>query len=94
MVAALFLPTEIIGCETIRAEDGLALSSRNSRLTPAQRAKSANFPKLLQSSLHVDEITEQLKALGFKVDYIAEKWQRRLGAIWVDDVRLIDNVAI
>ncbi len=29
MVAALFLPVDIIGCPTVRAEDGLALSSRN-----------------------------------------------------------------
>jgi pantoate--beta-alanine ligase len=94
MVNALFLPTEIVACETVRAEDGLALSSRNSRLTPEQRIKSAVFPKLLQSSLGVEKITEQLKSLGFKVDYIAEKWERRLGAVWLDDVRLIDNVSI
>jgi pantoate--beta-alanine ligase len=94
MVNSLFLPTEIVACETVRAEDGLALSSRNSRLTPEQRIKSAIFPKLLQSSLGVEKITEQLKSLGFKVDYIAEKWGRRLGAVWLDAVRLIDNVSI
>jgi len=94
MAEALFLPYEIIGCETIRAEDGLALSSRNARLSKEQREKAAYFPKFLTSTLNPAQITEQLKALGLKVDYIVEAWQRRLGAVWVDDVRLIDNIGI
>jgi pantoate--beta-alanine ligase len=94
MVAALFLPVEIIGCQTIRAADGLALSSRNSRLTPEQRKKSALFPQLLKSTGSIQEVTGQLETLGFMVDYIAEKWQRRLGAVWIDQVRLIDNVSL
>ncbi|TAK72359.1 MAG: pantoate--beta-alanine ligase [Gammaproteobacteria bacterium] len=94
MVAALFLPTEIIACETLRADDGLALSSRNSRLNAAQRQKAAHFPHLLQSDAAIEKIIAQLQALGFKVDYIADQWQRRLGAVWLDDVRLIDNISI
>jgi pantoate--beta-alanine ligase len=94
MAQALFLPTQIIECETVRAADGLALSSRNSRLTPEQRIFSQKFPELLQGSLNVEEIKLELEKLSFKVDYIAEKWQRRLGAVWVDNVRLIDNIAI
>lgn len=91
MVSALFIPTEVIGCETIRAEDGLALSSRNFRLSSEQREKAQFFPQLLKSDLGIAEIIERLTALGFKVDYIFEKWQRRLGAVWLGDVRLIDN---
>jgi pantoate--beta-alanine ligase len=94
MAEALFLPTDIIECKTVRAEDGLALSSRNSRLTSEQRIFSQKFPELLQSSLSIDEIKLELEKLSFKVDYIAEKWQRRLGAVWIDNVRLIDNIAI
>jgi pantoate--beta-alanine ligase len=92
MVSALFLPVEIISCETVRAEDGLALSSRNSRLNAEQRKKARYFPELLQSYLDTDQITKQLQELGFKVDYIKDQWQRRLGAVWIDDVRLIDNI--
>ena len=53
-----------------------------------------DFPRLLQSALSVEKIGEELQALGFKVDYIADQWQRRLGAVWLDEVRLIDNVAV
>lgn len=94
MVKALFLPVHIIPCATIRAEDSLALSSRNSRLNQSQRLTAAHFPRLLQSQLSCTEIMDELKKHGFKVDYIVEKWQRRLGAVWLDDIRLIDNFSL
>ncbi len=92
MVSALFLPVKINACETMRAADGLALSSRNARLTPAQRLQAAHFPRLLQSELNAAQITAELISLGFKVDYIMDQWQRRLGAVSLGDIRLIDNV--
>ncbi len=38
MATDLALPTEVVPCETVREPDGLALSSRNARLTPEGRA--------------------------------------------------------
>ncbi len=94
MAQAFFLPTTIIPCKTIRMEDGLALSSRNVRLNENQRKLASFFPKLLHSQLPLNEIKNQLEQLGFKVDYLVEKWQRRLAAVWIDDIRLIDNIEL
>jgi pantoate--beta-alanine ligase len=38
MALDLALPTEVVPCETVREPDGLAMSSRNARLSPAGRA--------------------------------------------------------
>jgi pantoate--beta-alanine ligase len=38
MALDLALPTEVVPCETVREADGLAMSSRNARLTPGGRA--------------------------------------------------------
>jgi len=43
----LQLPGEIIGCPTLRDVDGLALSSRNSRLNGAERASAATLSQAL-----------------------------------------------
>lgn len=47
LVTDLCLPVEIVGCPCVRAADGLALSSRNQRLTEAGRARAAALPAAL-----------------------------------------------
>ncbi len=94
MTEALFVPTEIIAGHTIRAESGLALSSRNARLSPEQQAKAVEISRLLKSGYSDDEIMKKLSEAGFKPEYVASKWGRRLAAAWLGDVRLIDNVPL
>ena len=48
MVHSLKLPVEIVPCETVREPDGLAMSSRNTRLTPAERAIAPHIYEVLQ----------------------------------------------
>jgi len=50
MVRQFALPVEIIPAETVRAADGLALSSRNGYLTPAERAEAPRLHALLGSA--------------------------------------------
>lgn len=47
MVADLNIATEVVGCDTIREADGLALSSRNVRLDALSRAQAPGLYKLM-----------------------------------------------
>lgn len=82
MVADLWLPVEIIAVPTLRAPDGLALSSRNSYLSAAERAKAPQFYAALTkaadairagsdvaSTLH--KTKQALTASGIIPDYVA-----------------------
>lgn len=90
MVAQLNLPLEIIGAETLRAADGLALSSRNQYLEPAERTE-ATFMHLTLTEIqqaiksgarNYAQLEERaLKALvarGWQVDYVAIRSQSSL----------------
>ena len=49
MVDDLNIPVEVIGAETVREGDGLALSSRNARLSPAARAQAVALPQAMRA---------------------------------------------
>lgn len=92
MVRALFLPVEIVACETVRDADGLALSSRNRRLSTAGRAQAAGFPAILRRAPDAGAAAAALRGAGFEVDYVDDHDGVRLGAVRLEGVRLIDNV--
>ena len=94
MVHALFLPVEIVGCPTVRDGDGLALSSRNRRLSAAARARAAIFPRVLQTASDADTAAAVLREKNFEVDYVHDVDGMRLGAVRLEGVRLIDNVRL
>jgi len=94
MAQAFFLDTQIIGCETIRNENKLPLSSRNNRFTAEQFEKVQNFPKIFHDNLSPEEITAELMKAGFEVEYIQDYHSRRFAAVKFGGIRLIDNVEI
>ncbi|GAC1343842.1 MAG: pantoate--beta-alanine ligase [Acetobacteraceae bacterium] len=82
MVADLLLPVRILGVATVREADGLAMSSRNRLLNPAQRVVAGSFHPGLHwvvaalragraAELALDEGRADLERSGFGVDYLA-----------------------
>lgn len=82
LVADLDIPVEIVGAPTMRAHDGLALSSRNAYLTPAERTQAPALHQVLQALLQslrdgesvaaVESVAlDALARAGFqKIDYV------------------------
>jgi pantoate--beta-alanine ligase len=92
------LPVEIMAHETVRADDGLALSSRNVYLQDAERKEAPQLFALLQSmqsklraGMHdVEQLAAEVPAVlakrGWEVDYIAVRRQRDLHKPTIDQV--------
>lgn len=101
MVAQFALPIAIAGLDTVRDADGLALSSRNGYLTPAQRAQAPQ----LQAALHAlaqaaraahspedllaleRQAMRDLTAQGWTPDYLTVRRQSDLLEPGADDLR-------
>ena len=94
MVDAFFMDITIKGCPTIRETSGLAYSSRNNRLTDTQRQSADQFASIFHQDLPCERIIQSLESQGITVDYIEEHEGRRYAAVFIGDVRLIDNYAI
>jgi len=90
MTTQLNLPVEIIGGETVRASDGLALSSRNQYLNVAERTEAVFlYQNLIGIRLAImdgatdffkleRQAREVLSARGWRVDYVAIRSQVNL----------------
>jgi len=94
MAEAFFVPTAIVPCPTVREADGLALSSRNSRLAASDRKRASALYRILSTARSAADAARELRAVGFIVDYVEDRAGRRLAAVRLDGVRLIDNVAV
>jgi pantoate--beta-alanine ligase len=98
MARAFFLETEIIAVPTVREESGLALSSRNRRLSPSELSLAPLLYQALKNSPSASIAREMLEGSGFKVEYLEDLVRngraRRYAAAWLGETRLIDNVEL
>lgn len=97
MAAQLNLPVEIVGGETVRAADGLALSSRNQYLSDTERTEAGFLHRMLiemRQELLAGETDfsklerqamESLAARGWRVDYVAVRTQADLAVPQPDE---------
>jgi pantoate--beta-alanine ligase len=83
MVEDLAMPVRVVGVETVREADGLAMSSRNGYLTDAERARAPALYRMLKGiaqrlrggdrdpvRLETEGVRE-LEAAGLRPDYVA-----------------------
>jgi pantoate--beta-alanine ligase len=85
MVKELMMPISIVGGDTVREPDGLAMSSRNTFLSVNDRRRASELPRLLKEviaeihrspahGMHACQSAEQqLTARGWAVDYIVTR---------------------
>jgi pantoate--beta-alanine ligase len=101
MVRQLALPITIVAGETARADDGLALSSRNGYLSAAERMEAPRLARILKSSARAvaagDRGFERLEAAAvaalrthrWQPDYVAVRRQSDLQPPGADDRDLV-----
>ncbi|MEO9332992.1 pantoate--beta-alanine ligase [Ectopseudomonas guguanensis] len=101
LVQDLNMPIQIIGAPTQRAEDGLALSSRNGYLDAAQRSTAPTLYRSLQAIAEelrrgardyarlIDAAQEQQRAAGFVPDYLEIRNAVTLRPAQIDDRHLV-----
>ena len=96
MIADLELELELAVVSTVRDVDGLALSSRNARLTPEQRLLALTLPRAL-ATRDVETARAILEASELEVDYVVVAPfdpPTLAAAVRAGSTRLIDNVPL
>jgi pantoate--beta-alanine ligase len=97
LIADLAVDVELRVVPTVRDVDGLALSSRNALLSPAERAAALALPRALATRDRAAALAELRSSNGLELDYVvvADFDPPVLaGAVRVGGTRLIDNVPL
>lgn len=120
LIRNLHFPTELVVAPTVRDEDGLALSSRNKKLTESQRVEALKIYQSLKTAKEltekgttntdrlIAEVTNRMNSLRLRVIYVKAvslddmsdirevvSGQTLIAvAVWVDQIRLIDNIVV
>ena len=104
MTADFGLPIEIVGVDTVREADGLAMSSRNAYLTVAERGVAPKLAATLQTlagglrnpgaaesgfATLEAQAAEQLMSAGFRPDYVSVRRQQDLALPGSGDRKLV-----
>ena len=120
LIRNLHFPTELVVAPTVRDEDGLALSSRNKKLTESQRVEALKIYQSLKTAKEltekgttntdrlIAEVTNRINSLRLRVIYVKAVSLDDMSdirevvpgqtliavAVWVDQIRLIDNIVV
>ncbi|MGE0395010.1 MAG: pantoate--beta-alanine ligase [Vicinamibacterales bacterium] len=119
LVADFNVPVEVVGAPTVREADGLAMSSRNRRLTAKGRQSGLALVKAIWTTVHALSTGSGVAAAreagaatvpadgSVRLEYLevvdtvtmqpvghVERPALVAGALWVDGVRLIDNMPV
>ena len=89
MVRDLNFPLEVVGCPTIREADGLAKSSRNSYLSPEERAAAVILYKTMQAAKEKLEsgMTDAEELKKFMTDMIQTEPLAK-----IDYIQIVDGI--
>ena len=100
MARDLNLGVDVRVLPTVRDEDGLALSSRNVLLSPAERERALGLPRALESAVGATDPVAAARAQlnGLEPDYVElldlDGATVLAAAVRVGSIRLIDNVVV
>jgi pantoate--beta-alanine ligase len=115
----LDIPCKVLAIETIRDENGLAISSRNQYLNAENRKLANNINKIMKNAVDIYKnkdlestiklVKENFITAGIKkIDYIEIRDNNQLNnienndksnarlfiAVYIDNIRLIDNIKL